>query len=101
MTKSKVNLGDEVKDKVTGFKGIVTSITLFLNGCTRCGVQPKMGKDGKVPDGLSFDEPQLEVVKRKAVASENQNLLDEAANPRAKTGGPMGRAPTQARTPVR
>jgi hypothetical protein len=50
-----------------GFKGIVTSVTEFLNGCRRIGVQPPVDKDGKIPDALSIDEPQLTVMKAKKV----------------------------------
>ena len=41
-------LGDLVKDKVTGFTGIVICRAVWLNGCARLTVQPqKVGKDGK------------------------------------------------------
>lgn len=62
-----VELGDQVKDSVTGFSGIVTGITGYLNGCRRIIVQPKMKKDGKMPDSSYIDEPQLTVTKKKAV----------------------------------
>jgi len=62
-----VNLGDEVVCTVTGFKGVATSRTTYLNGCTRIGVQPKVGKDGKHPDALWVDEPQLKVTKAAVV----------------------------------
>jgi hypothetical protein len=60
----KANLGDKVKDRVTGFTGIVTSISHYLNGCIRCGVQPEvLEKDGKYPEALNIDIEQLEVLK--------------------------------------
>jgi hypothetical protein len=62
-----VNLGDEVKDNVTGFKGIVVAKTNYIHGCTRVQVQPKVGKDGKVPDACTFDEPALVVLKSTVV----------------------------------
>lgn len=54
-------LGQEVKDQVTGFKGIVVSATIFLQGCRRIQVQPKVNKEGTIPESASFDEPDLEV----------------------------------------
>ena len=33
-----INLGDEVKDRVTGFIGIAVSRTNYLNGCDRIDV---------------------------------------------------------------
>jgi hypothetical protein len=79
-----VNLGDEVKDTVSGFKGIVIGKTEFLNGCSRVGIQPKVGKDGKLPENHWFDEPQIEVIKAKSVK----------CGPRM-TGGPMISIPTR------
>ncbi len=65
--KTLINLGDEAKDAVTGFVGICVARTEWLNGCVRCTLQPPAGKDGKVPDGVTFDEPQLVVVKASKV----------------------------------
>ena len=60
-----VHLGDEVKDKVSGFSGVVTSITEYLNGCRRIGIQPPVkADDGKLPDAFLIDEVQLEVIKK-------------------------------------
>jgi hypothetical protein len=59
----KAKLGDKVKDKITGFKGIVVSAHDYLNGCTRLTVQPKLKKDGTMPNTETFDEPQLQVMK--------------------------------------
>ena len=63
-----INLGEEIKCKVSGFKGIVVAQTEYLNGCIRCGVQPKVKKDGTLPEVQWFDEPQLEVVGRKKIS---------------------------------
>lgn len=99
--KPKVKLGDFVQDTVTGFKGTVTCVSLFLNGCTRCGVQPPIGKDGKIPDSVGFDEPQLKILKAGKVPCENGSLLEDAASPVRKTGGPMIKPMQQQRTPRR
>lgn len=62
-----VELGDEVKDSVSGFRGIAVGRMTYLQGCARISVQPKVGKDGKLPESGNFDEPQLIVLKHKAV----------------------------------
>ena len=54
-------LGDKVKDKVTGYEGTAVSKTEHLNGCVHWGVQGKMLK-GEVPDTEYFDDEQLVVV---------------------------------------
>lgn len=57
-----IKLGQEVRDRITGFKGIATVKMEFLNGCRRFAVQPKVDKKGEVPDDKSFDEPDLEII---------------------------------------
>lgn len=58
-------LGDRVKDPVSGFKGIATCITTWLHGCVRIGVQPEeITKEGKVAESVYFDQSQLIVVKK-------------------------------------
>lgn len=60
----KINLGAEVTDKVTGFKGTVIGRTEWHYGCRRYTVQPKgVKKDGKTFDPLTFDEDALTVTK--------------------------------------
>lgn len=66
------NLGDEVKCKVTGFRGVVTSKTIYLNGCKQAGVQAPLGKDGKWGENYSIDESQLELIKSKKVNIETK-----------------------------
>lgn len=60
---ARINLGDEVKDGVSRFRGIAVGRYEYLNGCTRIGVQPRVGKDGKHPESCTFDEPQLTLIK--------------------------------------
>lgn len=83
----KLKLGDEAKDRITGFQGIVICVTEWISGCTRTTLQPLMGKDGKLPEPATFDEPMLELVKASKV---KVGLKD--------TGGPRPE-PSQARAP--
>lgn len=69
-----VNLGDEVQDTVTGFKGIVVAKTDYIHGCTRVAVQPKVGKDGKVPDSATFDAPALKILKSAVIKRSHNNI---------------------------
>ena len=61
-----VELGDRVKDSVTGFAGIATAITEFLLGCRRVQVTPPVDSNGKYEDERWVDEPQLSVSQRQA-----------------------------------
>ncbi len=62
-----IELGDKVRCKITGFVGVATSRTEFLNGCVQYGVTGKVGKDNKllVENEASIDEDSLEVIKPK------------------------------------
>ena len=53
--------GVECSSKISGFKGVIISCSHHLNGCDRYYVQPKVNKDGEVPDGLWFDEGEVAV----------------------------------------
>ena len=57
-----IKLGLEVKDRVTGFKGIAIGRTTYMQGCNRILVQQKVDKEGNIPEAISFDEPDLEVI---------------------------------------
>jgi len=59
----KFSNGEEVKDVVSGFTGIIDCCSLWLNGCRRYSVQPKM-KEGETskPDSLWIDEESIEKI---------------------------------------
>jgi hypothetical protein len=56
-----INLGVEVRDRVTGFKGRVTGRADYISGCNQYLVQPDTKKDGDFVEGRWFDEHRLEV----------------------------------------
>lgn len=55
-------LGLEVKDVVTGLRGIVTSISFDLNGSVQAAANPGLDKDGKVQQGTWVDTKSLFVL---------------------------------------
>lgn len=59
-------LGLKVHDAVTGFEGIVTSITFDLYGCVQALVSPGM-KDGKIVEREWFDTKRLSILDSKPV----------------------------------
>ncbi len=75
-----IKLGDKVRDRVSGLKGIVVSETEFLNGCIQYGVQPKVEKDSTEIVTWNIDEAQLESLEKKKVSVK-----------KATTGGPTRR----------
>lgn len=56
----KFKQGMTVRDKVTGFTGVITCRCDYITGCNRYYLQPKVGDDGKLIDGTYVDEPALE-----------------------------------------
>lgn len=80
---TRIKLGNTVKDKVTGFKGVAIARIEYLNGCVQICVKPCVDKDGKMLDGEYVDIHQLLVV-------------DEAQDFDSKpTGGAMPDAPRE------
>lgn len=58
-----VNLGDKVKDLVSGFEGVVTTRSNFVAGCTRYRVDGTgLNGDGMPVDSVTFDETHLSVI---------------------------------------
>jgi len=77
MNDFKFELGDEVKDVITGYSGVVMHRTQWLHGCNTYGLQPReLDKDGAPVKREVFDEPGLKLKKAKVA---------EASR---KTGGP-------------
>lgn len=59
----KFGQGDQVKDTITGFHGIVVCRTEWLNGCIRYGLQSQaLDKDALPAKIEMIDEGQLELV---------------------------------------
>ena len=57
-----IQLGQKVKDVITGAVGVAIARTEWLYGCIRITFQPARREDGKVPDTICVDEGQLEAV---------------------------------------
>lgn len=60
-------LGMKVEDRVTGFKGVVSSLCFDLYGCVQAAVSPAAGADGKLEDGRWFDAKRLKVTSKTPV----------------------------------
>lgn len=76
MSDSAVELGVGVRDRVTGFAGMVTGICSYISGCTQVLVVPKCGPDGSFRAGEWFDIQRVERDKMGPVL-----VLDNSATP--------------------
>lgn len=74
---TEVKLGNKVIDTVTGFTGIATSRTEFMNGCKQIAITGKVTASGEVR-AVDTDEEQIKYVGR-GVAKDT---------PKKKDGGP-------------
>jgi hypothetical protein len=82
--------GDKVKDKISGYFGIVIAKTEWLNKCVRVTVASQKLEDGK-PLFVEFDIEQLEILEPQAIALEKEQP----------TGGAKDFTPTRPQTPGR
>lgn len=82
----KFQLGQEVKDQVTGYTGIVDNITDFLYGCRRYGVKTRNPDIKEEEATRYFDEPQLEFI---------SNGLYEPPKEKKPVGGPRDYKPSR------
>lgn len=71
-------IGDVARDKITGFEGTIVGVTQWTTGCARASLQPRVGKDGKIPESAGVDVLNLELVK-----AGHRHQID------ASKGGPM------------
>lgn len=56
-----INLGDKVRDCITGFEGVVTGRAVYITGCAQFLVVPQTRKpDGEPNEARWFDVDRLE-----------------------------------------
>lgn len=80
-----INLGDEVEDIISGFKGIAVERAIWLWGCNRICIQPKVKKNNeKIKDSCWFDESSIKTINKKIIKEKKE-----------KRGGPSINTPTQ------
>ncbi len=77
-------LGQQMEDCVTGFKGMVDSVSFDVYGCVQATLRPRVDKDGKVPDGTWFDVKRLH--------KSGKRLMDVPAHMKTPPGKELGPA---------
>lgn len=63
-------IGYTVRDRITGFEGVVTGFVVYISGCNQALVVPK-AKDGRMGDGAWIDEQRLETTDAHRVVLDN------------------------------
>ena len=74
----KFSLGDEVRDRITKYEGVIIGRTQWLTNCNTYLVKSRSLRDGKPMDSVSFDEPSIDLIAKEVLPEVKQ-----------KTGGPV------------
>lgn len=78
------NLGDKVRDKISGFEGIVFGRIEYLFGCVQLDVVSQTERNDGKPASVWFDEGRVIVLE--------ENAIDKVE---VVTGGPMTNPPSR------
>lgn len=57
-----ITLGKKVRDKISDFKGIAVARTVWLSGCIRIAIQPKVKRTGEWIQEEWFDEDYVQYI---------------------------------------
>lgn len=94
-----IQLGQEVRDVVSDFEGIVTMRVTYINGCVRYAVLPQINAKAlvqqEVPPASFIDQGRLKVIGDGLMekdAPKTTEIKDEAVKPARPTGGPSTRS---------
>lgn len=79
-----ITLGKEVEDAISGFKGIAVARTVWLNGCVRIAIQPKIDGDGKYVEEVWIDEGQLVELEEEVAPEDEVREIEKEPS-----GGPV------------
>lgn len=86
MIEHEFNLGDKLRDKVTGLEGVVLVIAKYATGCIHYGIQSdKVKEDGTIANWEWLDESRFKLMIKKAV---DFNIENPTSGP-APTGPSM------------
>lgn len=72
--------GDQVVEKISGFKGVITGTAYYLTGCNQYCVTAKGKNDRTEPQNLWFDEGRLELKKKKKVKEKEVEADDNGCD---------------------
>ena len=75
-----IEIGMTVRDKVTGYQGLVTAITTYITGCDRALVTPRVLPDGKI-ESEWIDVPCLERVGKDRLLIDSDRYAGGGPNP--------------------
>ena len=72
--------GDEVLEKITGFKGTITGTCFYLTGCNQYLITAKAENESKEPTALWYDEGRIELVKKEVFKADDVKAEDNGCD---------------------
>lgn len=78
---AKFELGETVRDIITGFQGVITGHVDYITGCDQYILQPKAKDKKTTSDALWVDEDRLQKVKAKKVVIKRNSQKPGAGIP--------------------
>lgn len=66
-----IELGATMRDRITGFQGVVTGRVNYLTGCNQALIAPPLGPDGSIRCAEWFDDQRLERVDAEVIRLDN------------------------------
>lgn len=91
-----IELGDTIRDLITGAEGVATSKCEALTGCTQYCVTGKVKEDGKYPEQHWLDWQRLEVLAASTLRHLNTKGMQEGGRRR---DGAMGHPSSNTSSP--
>ena len=75
-------LGDKVKDKITGFEGIIVAIVHYLTGCSQYGIKPtKLSDTDRPQDAYYMNIHQVELVEAGSIKIDSVSDTKDPSGP--------------------
>ena len=85
----KFELGETLKDKITGFEGVVMGRSQYFTDCNHYGLLSRTLKDGIPTDYQWFDETRVVRVENTEIVTKEERIDRKGA-----TSGPFSNPPT-------
>lgn len=74
-----LKLGTPVRDKITGFKGVLVGHVDYISGCSQGLVSPKVAKDGSFKESNWFDDQRIITLEQEAAGWAMKQIIAAAA----------------------
>lgn len=72
--------GDRVKEKITGFEGVITGCAFYLTGCNQYLITAKIKDDFSEPIALWYDEGRIELISSSEWNEKDVKALDNGCD---------------------